>query len=122
MTVTIPQDSNKRKVKSNEGTPMLNVHIEPGRLRITRNSQNEGLLFPQSVPVRGRLCQFVEGWKHISNYPCMLIITAKGYRLRFTSPPLLLKTPGEIRSPKGPKKIQEMQEQISLMLQKEHNH
>ena len=63
MTDTEPQDSNNRKVKSNESTPMPNVHVEPGRLRITRNSQNEGVLPPQSVPVRGRLCQFVEGWK-----------------------------------------------------------
>ena len=54
---------------------------------------------PQSVPVGGRLCEFVEGWKHIKNDPFVLSIVAKGYRLRFTSPPLLLQTPWEIRFP-----------------------
>ena len=41
-----------------------------------------------------------------------------GYRFRFTSQPLLRKTPWKIRSPQGPKKMQGMQEQISPMLQK----
>ena len=35
-------------------------------------------------------CQFVEGWKRITNDPFVLSIIAKGYRLRFTSPTLLL--------------------------------
>ena len=48
----------------------------------------------------------------------MLSIVAKGYRLHFKSPPLLLQTPWEIRFPKGSQKIQGMREQISLMLQK----
>ena len=65
--------------------------------------QNEGVLPPQSVPVRGRLCEFVEGCKRITNDPYMLSIR---YRLRFTSPSLLLKTPWEIRLPKGSQKIQ----------------
>ena len=43
---------------------------------------------------------------------------AKWCRLCFTSPPLLHKTPWEMRSPQGPQKVQEMQEQISTMLQK----
>ena len=38
-------------VQSNEGTPMPNVNVEPGNLRVTRI--NEGMLPPQSVPVRG---------------------------------------------------------------------
>ena len=65
-----------------------------------------------------RLSEFVEGWKHKTNDPYMLSIVAKGYRLRFTSPPLLRKTPWEIRSPQGPDEVQGMSEQISLMLQK----
>ena len=76
------------------------------------------MLTPQSVPVRGRMCQFVEGWKHITNDLFVLSIVAKGYRLRFTSPPLLLQTPWEVRFPQGTQKIQGMREQSSLMLQK----
>ena len=60
---------------------------------------------PQPVPVRGRLCQFVEGWKHIMSDPCVLSIIARGYKLRFMSPPLLLKTPWEIISPQGPQNV-----------------
>ena len=60
----------------------------------------------------------VEGWKRITNYPYVLSIVAKGYRLRFTSPPLLRQTPWEIRSPQGPEEILGMREQITLMLQK----
>ena len=54
----------------------------------------------------------LEGWKHITNDPYVLSIVSKGYRLRFTSPPLLRKAPWEIQSPKGPQKIQGMREQI----------
>ena len=60
----------------------------------------------------------MEGWKRIKNDPYVLNIVAKGYRLRFMSPPLLLQTPWEIRFPEGSQKIQGMHEQISLMLQK----
>ena len=98
--------------------PVPNINVELEGLRVARNSQNEGVPPTQSVPVRGRLCQFVEGWKCITNDPYVLSIVAKGYRLCFTIPPLLLQAPLEIRSPKGPQKIQGMQEQISLMLQK----
>ena len=70
------------------------------------------------TPVGGRLSEFVEGWKPITNNPNVLSIVTKGYRLRFTSPPILRKTRWEIRSPQGPEEIQGMQEQISLMLQK----
>ena len=66
MTVTVPQDLNKRKVHSNEGTPCQS-HVEPGGLRVTRNGQNEGVLPSQPVQDGGRLCQFVEGWKRITN-------------------------------------------------------
>ena len=64
---------------------------------------------PQSLPVGGRLSRFVEGWKHIKNYPYMeanimnnpfiLSIVTQGYRLRLTSPTLLRSSPWEIRSP-----------------------
>ena len=60
----------------------------------------------------------MEGWKRITNDPYVLSIVAKGYRLRFTSPPLLRQTPWEIRSPQDPQEILGMWEQISLMLQK----
>ena len=69
-------------------------------------------------PVGGRLSNFVEGWKRITNDPYVLSIVAKGYRLRFTSPPLLRQTPWEIRSPQDPKEVLGMREQITLMLQK----
>ena len=48
----------------------------------------------------------------------MLSIVTKGYRLRFTSPPILCETSWEIRSPQAPEEIQGMREQISLIVQK----
>ena len=84
----------------------------------TRVINNEGVLPPQVSPVGGRLSNFVEGWKRITNDPYVLSIIAKGYRLRFTSPPFLRQTPWEIRSPQDPQEIMGMREQISLMLQK----
>ena len=50
--------------------------------------------------------------------PQVLSIIAKGYRLRFTSPPLLRQTPWEIGFPQDPQEILGMREQITLMLQK----
>ena len=76
------------------------------------------MLPPQLTLVGGRLSKFVEGWKHITNDPYVLSIVAKGYRLRFTSPPFLRQTPWEIRSPQGLEEILGMREQITLMLQK----
>ena len=84
----------------------------------TRVINNEGMLPPQVSPVGGRLSNFVEGWKRITNDPYILSIVAKGYRLRFTNPPLLRQTPWDIRSPQDPQEILGMREQISLMLQK----
>ena len=72
----------------------------------------------QPSSVRGRLSEFVEGWKHITNDPYVISIVNKGYRLRFTSPPLLRETPWEIRSRQGPEEIQGMRQKISVMLQK----
>ena len=37
--------------------------------------------------------------------PCVLSIIARGYKLCFMSPPLLLKTPWEIISPQGPQNV-----------------
>ena len=91
------------------------VIFEGTRIKVINN---EGVLPPQITPVGGRLSNFVEGWKRITNDPYVLSIVAKGYRLRFTSPPLLRQTPWEIRYPKGPEKILGMREQITLMLQK----
>ena len=94
----------------------INVIFE-GVAREIRN--NEDMLPPQK-PVGGRLSEFVEGWKRtcIMNVPYVLSMVTKGYRLRFTSPPLLRDSPWEIRSPQGQDEIQGMREQISLMLQK----
>ena len=92
MTVTVPQDSNKRKVQSIEGAPRAKRQRRAGKPKGDKK-QNEGLLPPQSVPVGGRLYLFMEGWKHITNDPCVLSIIANGYRLQFMSPLLLLKTP-----------------------------
>ena len=91
------------------------VIFEGTRIKVINN---EGVLPPQITPVGGRLSNFVEGWKRITNDPYVLSIVAKGYRLRFTSPPLLRQTPWEIRSPQGPEEILGMREQITLMLQK----
>ena len=84
----------------------------------TKVINNEGVLPPQVTPVGGRLSNFVEGWKGITNDPYVLSIVAKGYRLSFTSPRLLRQTPWEITSPQDPQEILGMREQISLMLQK----
>ena len=46
-----------------------------------------------------------------------LRIVAKGYRLRFTSPPLLRQPLWEIRSRQGSEEILDMREQITLLLQ-----
>ena len=61
-----------------------------------------------------RVCGGVEAYNERS----LCVIVTKGYRLRFTSPPLIRKTPCEIRSPQGPEAIPGMREQISLMFQK----
>ena len=105
MTVSVPQDSNKRKFQSKEGPPppALNMPVEPEGADVTGN-RNHGVP-PQSVPVRARLCELVEGWKHITNDPYVLSIVTKFYRLHFMSPPLHLKIPREIRSLQGPQKI-----------------
>ena len=76
------------------------------------------MLPPQLTPVGGRLSEFVEGWKRVMNDPYVLSIIAKGYGLRFTSPPLLRQTTWEIRAPQGLEEILGMREQITLMLQK----
>ena len=39
--------------------PVVNAHVNRGSIRVTR--RNEGMLPPQSIPVGGRLCRFVEG-------------------------------------------------------------
>ena len=50
--------------------PIVNVNVNRESIRVTR--RNGSMLPPQSVPVGGRLCQFVEGWKRITNDPCVL--------------------------------------------------
>ena len=91
-----------------------NVTFE-GKVKV---KSNEGVLPPQPAAVGGRLSEFVEGWKRITNDPYVLSIVARWYRLRFMSAPLLRETSWEIRSPQGCEEILGMREQISLMLQK----
>ena len=119
MTVSVPSDSNKRKVESRDSTPQA-PRKNKRNFRGDKNQgkNNEGVLPPQLTPVGGRLSKFVEGWKRITNDPYVLSIVAKEYRLRFTSPPLLSQTPWEIRSLQGLEEILGMWEQITLMLQK----
>ena len=110
-------------VPRNPEDPRTRVDISSGSASLTeeiktRVTNNEGVLPPLVSLVGGRLSNFVEGWKRITNDPYVLSIVAKGYRLRFTSPPLLRQAPWEIRSPQDPQEILGMREQISLMLQK----
>ena len=115
MTVAVPQD-NKRKVQSNESNPMPKGHVEPGGLRITRNRMR-ACSHQNKCQVRDNYASLWRGGSiHcITNDPYVLSIVAKEYRLCYTIPPFLLKAAWEI---KPPQKIQGMQEQISLMLQK----
>ena len=114
MTVTVPQDSNKRKVQRNEATSCAKLQGRAWRSQGKKKQSEWGRAPPppQSVSDGGTTMPVLEGWKHITNDPYVLSIVSKGYRLRFTSPPLLRKAPWEIRSPKGPQKIQRMREQI----------
>ena len=68
------------KVQSNEEAPCSKHGRRAGR---GRGNRNEGMLTPQPAPVRGRLCQFVEGWKHIMNDPYLLSIVTKGVQTSF---------------------------------------
>ena len=57
MTVTVPQDWNKREVQMRV-LPSPSVHVELGTLQVKGNRQNQAP-HPQSVPVGGRHCHFV---------------------------------------------------------------
>ena len=95
--------TNKQKVQSHDQPLALNYPVEEGAEEI-RNSQNEGVLPPQSVLVGGRLRQFVEGWKRLTNDHFVISIVSNFVPI--------------IRSPQGPKKVQGTREQIFLLLQK----
>ena len=69
------------------------------------------MLLPQPVPVGGRLCQFVQGWKHNERSLCLK------YRFQEVQTSYYETTPSA-QDPMGQQNIQEMQDQISLMLQK----
>ena len=96
MTVAVPQESNKHQVQTHDMRVLPVVNVNWGSIRVTR--RNEGVLPPQSIPVKH---DCVSLWKWITNDPFVSSIVAKGYRLRFMSPPLLLQTPWEIRFPQG---------------------
>ena len=57
---------------------------------------------PQSVPVGRQLCQFVEGWKHITNDPYVLKYRSQGYRLLLRSTPSTPDHMGNKTSPGAP--------------------
>ena len=84
-----------------------NVPVEPEVAEVTGN-RNEGMLPPTTSASRGMTMPVCGGVDTIKNDPYVLSIVTKGYTFLFTSPPLLLKTPWEIRSPQGPQKIQGM--------------
>ena len=119
LTISVASDSKKRKGEPQKDALGLlqnpSVIFERTRIKVINN---EGVLPPQIIPVGVRLSNFVEGWKRITNDPYVLRIVAQGYRLHFTSPPLLCQTPWEIRSPQALEEILAMKEQIALMLQK----
>ena len=119
LTVSVSTDSKKRKSESQEDAPQGPRKAKRNFRGVkTKVINNEGVLPPQVSPVGGKLSNFVEGWKRITNDPYILSIVAKGYRLHFMSPPLLRQTPWEIRSPQDPQEVLGMREQITLMLQK----
>ena len=92
LTVSVSTDSKKCKTESQDDAPQGPRKAKRNfRGEKTRVTNNEGVLPPQVglSPVGGRLSNFVEGWKRITNHPYVLSIVAKGYRLRFMSPPLL---------------------------------
>ena len=62
MIVTVPQESNKRKVQSNEGAYVQNLHVEAGSLGVIRNRQNEGMSPPPTIGAsRGMTMPFCGG-------------------------------------------------------------
>ena len=77
--------------KSVENRITLYAPVErDSRVNDQRKQPNEGVPPPppQPVPVGGRLSQFVEGQKRITNDLYVLSIISQGYRLRFASSPL----------------------------------
>ena len=86
LTVSVPQDTpSKHKVEpryDTSQTPRKNKRQFRGKSQV---KSNEDVLPPQPAPVGGRLSEFVEGWKPISNDPYVLSIITRGYRLRFTT-------------------------------------
>ena len=94
--------------------PMPNVNVEPGGLRVTRDSQNEGM--PPTISAsRGKTMPVCGGVEAYNERSLHVKYRSQGVQT-FTSPPLLHKAPWEIQSHKGLQKIQGMHEQISLML------
>ena len=86
--------------------PIVNVNVDRGSLEVTR--KNEGVFPPpQSVQVGGRPCQFVEGWKRITNDPFGLSIVAKGYRLLVRVHPFFFRLPGKYDFLKGHRRFRE---------------
>ena len=92
LTVSVPSDSKKRKVESQDNTPQT-----PRKAK--HNKKNEGVLPPQLTPVGGRLSTFVEGWKRIANDPYVLSIVAKGTDFVLRVHPFYVKPPGRSDPP-----------------------
>ena len=100
---------------------MPNIHVQPGGLKVTRNSQNEGMPPPTISASRERLCQFVEGRKRITNDPYVLSIIAKGYRLLFTIGLFCLRPPGKYDFPRAHRRFRNARANIPNA-SKERNH
>ena len=95
LTVRVPQELSKHIVERSDDYPHPRRREAP-RLNSIRH-RNEGLALPQTVKVGGRLSQFVEGWKRITNDPIYPKHCQLGYR-RFTTPSTQVPMGNTIRS------------------------
>ena len=75
----------QRRVQINEGAPPNKRQSKSGKPR--GDKKDLGRAPPHSVTVGGRLCQFVEGWKRMTNDPYVLSVVAKGQTSFYESSP-----------------------------------
>ena len=117
--MSVSTDSKKRKPESQEDAPQ-GPRKAKHNFRGDKNKGNKqsGCAPPTSISSRRETEQLCGGVETYYERSFILSIVAKGYRLRFTSPPLLRQTPWEIRSLQDPLETLGMREQITLMLQK----
>ena len=119
MTVTVPQDSNKRKVQSHEEAPRCKGAGRGGRGRANKKQSEWGRAPPPTICAsQGTTMPICEEVEVYNEQSLCAQYHSQGVQTLFYKTTFLLKTPWEIRSLQGPQKIQGMREQISLMLQK----